>query len=175
VRDLGPIGVLDNWWAFGVLLAVTTLIFGYILPKSKAPVFAEASPATPRRVLDEYFWTWTPDIARQFFFCIGPNGRRAYRRFYWSIDFWFPSLIASLANLSLLLLAFPGTPGLAWLTVLAFAVFRCYRLARSMTAASKLTPRRKAAGGAAAKVRRSDGAGDSAGYQWLPGLTTTPR
>jgi len=86
VADRGAIGVLaallDNWWAFCVLLAASMLIFGYILPKAKAPVFAEASPEIPRKVLDEYFWTWNPEIARQFFFSIGPSGGRAYRRFY---------------------------------------------------------------------------------------------
>lgn len=121
--DDGAIGVLaavlDHWWTLCVLLAVSTLIFAYVLPKAKAPVFAEASPKIPRKVLDEYFWTWTPQIARQFFSSIGPNGRRAYRRFYWSVDFWLPSLISSLANASLLLLAFPRSSGLAWLSVLA--------------------------------------------------------
>lgn len=123
--DRGAIGmlaaILDNWWAFCALLVASMLIFGILLPKAKAPVFAEASPELPRKVLDEYFWTWTPEIARQFFLFIGPNGRRAYRRFYWSIDFWFPSLVASLANLSLLLLAFPRSSDLTWLIFLAFA------------------------------------------------------
>jgi len=125
VADRGVVGVLvailDHWGTFGVLLAMSALMFGYVVPKSKVPVFAEAAPEVPRKVLDEYFWTWTPDGARRFLSGIGPNGRRAYRRFYWSTDFWFPSLIASFANLSLLLLAFSPSSGLAWLSVLAFA------------------------------------------------------
>jgi hypothetical protein len=102
VTDRGVVGViftlLDHWGTFGVLLATSALMFGYIVPKAKAPVFADAAPELPRKVLDEYFWTWTPDVARRFLSGIGPNGRHAYRRFYWSTDFWFPSLIASLAN-----------------------------------------------------------------------------
>jgi hypothetical protein len=113
--------LLDQWGAFGVLLGMSAFMFGYIVPKAKAPVFAEAAPDVPRKVLDEYFWTWTADGARRFLSGIGPSGRRAYRRFYWSTDFWFPSLIASFANLSLLLLAFSPASGLAWLSVLAFA------------------------------------------------------
>ena len=113
--------IFGNWWTFGALFGASAGMFGYVLPRAKAPVFTDASPEIPRKVLDEYFWTWTPDIARRFFVGIGPQGRRAYRRFYWTIDFWFPSLIASLANLSLLLLAFPRASGLAWLGVLAFA------------------------------------------------------
>ncbi len=125
MADRGTIGVLaavlGNWWTFGVLLAASALIFGYILPKAKAPVFACVSSDIPRKVLDEYFWTWNPAIARQFLLGIGPHGRRAYQRFYWAVDFWFPSLIASLANLSLLLLAFSPATGLGWLASLAFA------------------------------------------------------
>jgi hypothetical protein len=113
--------VLENWPAFCVLLATAMLIFGYLLPRAKVPIFWEASPELPRKVLDEYFWTWTPEIARRFLSSIGPNGRRAYRRFYWSMDFWFPTLIASLANLSMLLLAFSREFGLVWLISLAFA------------------------------------------------------
>lgn len=115
------VAILGRWSTFGVLLAMSAVMFGYAVPKAKRPVFADAAPDLPRKVLDEYFWTWTPEVAHRFFIGIGPNGRRAYRIFYWSTDFWFPSLIASFANLSLLLLAFSPASGLAWLGALAFA------------------------------------------------------
>jgi hypothetical protein len=84
VADRGVVGVLvailDHWGTFGVLLAMSALVFGYVVPKSKVPVFAEAAPEVPRKVLDEYFWTWTPDVARRFLSGIGPNGRPRLRR-----------------------------------------------------------------------------------------------
>jgi hypothetical protein len=59
------------------------------------------------KVLDEYFPSWTPQIAEGFFSAIGPEGRAAYRRFYLIMDFWFPGAIASLTTASLMLIAFP--------------------------------------------------------------------
>jgi hypothetical protein len=54
-----------------------------------------------------------------FFAAIGPDGRAAYRRFYWIMDFWFPGAAASLATASLMLIAFPPASGWAWLCFLA--------------------------------------------------------
>ena len=51
------VAVLDHWGTFGALLATSTIMFGYVVPKSKASVFADAAPEVPRKVLDEHFWT----------------------------------------------------------------------------------------------------------------------
>jgi hypothetical protein len=110
---------LGTWQAFGILLVLCCLFFGYLVPKAKAPIFANVSAALPRKVLDEYFPGWTPRSADRFFAAVGPDGRAAYRRFYVTLDFWFPGTIASLATASLLLMAFPPVSGWAWLTVLA--------------------------------------------------------
>jgi hypothetical protein len=94
-------------------------LFGYLVPKAKAPIFANVAAKLPHKVLDEYFPSWTPQIAHSFFAAIGPDGRAAYRRFYWIMDFWFPGATAALATASLMLLAFPPASGWAWLCFIA--------------------------------------------------------
>jgi hypothetical protein len=113
------VDVLATWPAFVVLLLLCVLFFGFLVPKAKQPVFAKAETTLPRKVLDEYFPGWTPAIADRFLAAIGPDGRAAYRRFYLTLDFWFPGTTASLATASLMLLAFPPTSAWAWLCVLA--------------------------------------------------------
>lgn len=110
---------IGSWPAFGLLMLLCVLIFGYIVPKAKAPIFAHAATTLRHKVLDEYFPSWSPQIADDFLAAIGPAGRAAYRRFYWIMDFWFPGTIASLATASLLLIAFPPPSHWAWLCVLA--------------------------------------------------------
>jgi hypothetical protein len=116
---LDGVAWLGTWPAFGVLMLLCFLFFGYLVPKAKAPIFANVATKLPRKVLDEYFPTWTPPIAESFLASIGPDGRSAYRRFYWTMDFWFPGATASLAIASLMLIAFPPTSGWAWLCVIA--------------------------------------------------------
>jgi hypothetical protein len=110
---------LGSWPAFGTLSLLCLLFFGYLVPRSKAPIFARAGATLPRKVLDECFPTWTPQTAVRFLAAIGPDGRAAYRRFYWTMDFWFPGATASLTIASLMLIAFPPVSGWAWLCVLA--------------------------------------------------------
>ena len=110
---------LGNWWTFLGLLSLASLFFGYWIPKSKVKIFLNAPPDLPRKILDEYFWTWTPEVAITFFEKIGPEGRLAYLRYYWQMDFWFPVLTASLANTSLLLIALGPSSNFAWVSVLA--------------------------------------------------------
>jgi len=116
---IGFFAVIGSWPVLGILLVLASLLFGYLVPKAKAPIFANAVTTLPRKVLDEYFPTWTLQIAEEFFATIGPEGRAAYRRFYLIIDFWFPGAIASLATVSLLLIAFPPASGWVWLCVIA--------------------------------------------------------
>ncbi len=113
------IATLGTWPVFGVLLVLCSLLFGYLVPKAKAPIFAKAATTLPRKVLDEYFPSWTAQIADGFYSAIGPEGRDAYRRFYVTMDFWFPGAMASLTTASLMLIAFPPTSGWAWLGVIA--------------------------------------------------------
>lgn len=113
------VSTIGTWPAFGILILLCCLFFGYLVPKAKAPVFANVAPKVPRKVLDEYFLSWTPQVANDFFAAIGPGGRAAYRRFYLTMDFWFPGTIASLALASLMLIAFPPHSGWSWLSVIA--------------------------------------------------------
>jgi hypothetical protein len=108
-----------TWPTFAILALLCFLFFGYVVPTAKAPIFANVVEGVPRKVLDEYFPTWTPQIAESFLTAIGPEGRAAYRRFYLTIDFWFPGATASLAIAALMLIAFPLTSGWAWLSILA--------------------------------------------------------
>ena len=110
---------LGTWPAFGVLILLCFVFFGYLVPKAKAPIFTNVGTKLPDKVLDEYFPTWTPQIAESFLAAIGPDGRAAYRRFYLTMDFWFPGTMASLTIASLMLIAFPPTSGWAWLCVIA--------------------------------------------------------
>lgn|GEM_PF-3414940 len=116
---LGCLTTIGTWPVFGILLLLSSLLFGYLVPKAKAPIIANAATKLPRKVLDEYFPSWTPQIAEGFFSAIGPEGRAAYRRFYLIMDFWFPGAIASLTTASLMLIAFPPTSGWVWLCVIA--------------------------------------------------------
>jgi hypothetical protein len=113
------VAVIGTWPAFGVLILLCLVFFGYLVPKAKAPIFASVETKLPRKVLDEYFPSWTPQIADRFLAAIGADGRAAYRRFYLTMDFWFPGAIASLAIASLMLIAFPPTSGWAWLCLIA--------------------------------------------------------
>jgi hypothetical protein len=110
---------IGTWPVFIILVLLCGLFFGYLVPKAKAPIFANLTGNLPRKVLDEYFPSWTPQIAQSFFATIGPDGRAAYRRFYWIMDFWFPGATASLAIASLMLIAFPPGSGWAWLCFIA--------------------------------------------------------
>jgi hypothetical protein len=109
---------LGTWPAFGSLILLCFLFFGYLVPRAKAAIFADAA-TTPHKVLDEHFPTWTPQIAEGFLAAVGPGGRAAYRRFYLTMDFWFPGAVASLTIASLMLIAFPPASGWAWLCFLA--------------------------------------------------------
>jgi hypothetical protein len=113
------LAAIGTWPAFGLLILLCHLFFGYLVPKAKAPIFVTAETTLPRKVLDEYFPSWTPEIAHRFLATIGPIGRAAYRRFYLTMDFWFPGAMASLAIASLMLIAFPPALGRAWLCVIA--------------------------------------------------------
>jgi hypothetical protein len=113
------VAALGTWPAFGVLFLVCLLFFGYLVPRAKAPIFANVRTKLPHKVLDEYFPSWTPRIADTFLVAIGPDGRAAYRRFYLTMDFWFPGAMASLTIASFMLIAFPPTSGWAWLSVIA--------------------------------------------------------
>jgi hypothetical protein len=112
---------LGNWWAFAGLFLLTGIVFGYVVPRAKAPIFANVSTDLPKRVLDEYMMTWRARDADRFFREIGPAGRDAYRRFYRRTDFWFPGLVISLLYVSFLALAFPPASSFAWVSLLGFA------------------------------------------------------
>ena len=116
---IGFFAVIGSWPVLGILLVLASLLFGYLVPKAKAPIFAKAATTQPQKVLDEYSPSWTPQIAEEFFTAIGPEGRAAYRRFYLTVDFWFPGAIASLTIASLMLIAFPPTSQWGWLCVIA--------------------------------------------------------
>jgi hypothetical protein len=126
------VAAIGTWPAFGVLILLCLLFFGYLVPKAKAPIFANVATKLPHKVLDEYFPSWTPQIADRFFAAIGPDGRAAYRRFYVTMDFWFPGLIASLAIASLMLIAFPPTSDWAWLCLIAVSSW-LFDLAENIT------------------------------------------
>jgi hypothetical protein len=113
------VAAVGSWQALGILILLSLLFFGYLVPKAKAPIFAKVGTKLPHKVLDEYFPSWTPQIAESFLASIGPDGRAAYRRFYLTMDFWFPGATASLAIASLMLIAFPLASGWAWLCVIA--------------------------------------------------------
>jgi hypothetical protein len=113
------VAVIGTWPAFGILILLCLVLFGYLVPKAKAPIFANIGTTLPHKVLDEYFPSWTPQIADNFLAAIGPDGRAAYRRFYLTMDFWFPGAMASLTIASLLLIAFPPASRRAWLCVIA--------------------------------------------------------
>ncbi len=110
---------LGSWPVFGILILLCLLFFGYLVPRAKAPIFARVGNELPHKVLDEYFPSWTPQIAEKFLAAAGPEGRNAYRRFYLAMDFWFPGAIASLTTASLMLIAFPPASGRAWLCLIA--------------------------------------------------------
>jgi len=68
--------VIGSWPVFGILLVLASLLSG-IWFQRQAPIFANAVTTLPRKVLDEYFPSWTPQIAEEFFATIGPEGRAA--------------------------------------------------------------------------------------------------
>ena len=123
---------LGTWPAFGILFLLCALFFGYLVPRAKAPIFAKVGTTLPNKVLDEYFPSWTPQIAQNFLATIGPEGRAAYRRFYLTLDFWFPGTTATLATLSLMLIAFPPSSNWAWLCLIALASW-LFDLAENVT------------------------------------------
>jgi hypothetical protein len=112
---------LGNGWALGSLLVLTAIVFGYLVPRAKAPIFEAVTTDLPRRVLDEYIMTWNAGDAQRFFREIGPGGREAYRVFYRRTDFWFPGLIISLLYVSFLTLAFPPASAFSWVSILGMA------------------------------------------------------
>jgi hypothetical protein len=112
---------LGNGWAFGGLFAMTGLVFGYLVPRAKAPIFSAVTTDLPRRVLDEYIMTWSAGDAQRFYREIGTEGREAYRVFYRRTDFWFPGLIISLLYVSFLALAFPPASAFDWVSILGLA------------------------------------------------------
>jgi hypothetical protein len=116
---MNGISAIGTWPAFGILLLLCSLFFGYLVPKTKAPIFANVPLNIPHKVLDEAFPSWTPKMANEFFAAIGPDGRASYRRFYLTMDFWFPGAIAALTTASLMLIAFPPPSPWAWLCLLA--------------------------------------------------------
>jgi hypothetical protein len=72
------------------LILLCALFFGYLVPKAKTQIFANVTTKLPRKVLEEYFPSWTPQTADEFLAAICPDGRVAYRRFCLIMDFWFP-------------------------------------------------------------------------------------
>jgi hypothetical protein len=93
-------------------------MFGYLAPRAQKPIFAHVTTNLSPKVLDVHLMTWTPEQARRFLEGIGPEGRKAYQKFYLYLDFWFPTLITSLMYCSFLALAFPQGSRLAWLAPL---------------------------------------------------------
>jgi hypothetical protein len=116
---------LGNWRAFGGLFLLTGFVFGYLVPRAKAPIFAAVTTDLPKRVLDEYMMTWRARDAQRFFGEISSQGREAYRTFYRRTDFWFPGLVISLCYVSFLALAFPSGSSLYWIPILGFAGWPC--------------------------------------------------
>lgn len=113
---------LGNWWAFAVVMATTSVVFGHMVPQAKAAIFARAAPSVPRKLLDEYVWTWTPATAERLFRGIGAEGRFACRQFHTTISFWLPVPLTALANASLLLLAFPEAEWVSLLSLVSLAI-----------------------------------------------------
>jgi hypothetical protein len=54
------VGAIGTWPAFLGLMLLCLLFFGYLVPKAKAPIFADVGKTPPHKVLDEYFPSWTP-------------------------------------------------------------------------------------------------------------------
>jgi hypothetical protein len=116
---------LGTCWVFGGLFLLTGFVFGYLVPRAKAPIFAAVATDLPKRVLDEYMMTWRASDAERFFLEIGPEGREAYRVFYRRTDFWVPGLVISLFYVSFLALALPPSSPLSWVPILGFAGWPC--------------------------------------------------
>jgi len=96
-----------KWWICLLFLVLAGICFGYLVPEAQKPIFTHCTDSSVTKVLDEKIMTWTPDYAKHFYNVIGPEGRKAYRLFFLRLDFWFPSLTASLFYISLLSYAFP--------------------------------------------------------------------
>ncbi len=99
--------VFSKWWICLTFLVFSGICFGYLVPNAQKPIFANCSDKKVTKVLDERILTWTADDARQFYEVIGSEGRKAYQMFFLKLDFWFPSMSASLLYISLLSYAFP--------------------------------------------------------------------
>jgi hypothetical protein len=110
--------IFTRWWLALSLLVFAGICFGYLVPKAQKPIFANCTDASVTKVLDERIMTWTPGDAKQFYSVIGPEGRKAYRQFFLQLDFWFPSLSASLFYISLLSYAFPAGSAFSKLNLL---------------------------------------------------------
>lgn len=110
---------LGHWWLVAALFAACAVVFAYVVPRAKAPVF-EGNSATPK-LLDEYLPTWQAATAPVLLDEIGPRGRDALQRFYLRMDLWIPGLTTCLAYAALLSLAFPPGSALSWLNLLAIA------------------------------------------------------
>ena len=99
--------LFTKWWLSLLCLIFASICFGYLVPTAQKPIFANCSDAKVTKVLDERIMTWKADDAEQFYHAVGPEGRHAYQLFFLKLDFWFPSLSASLFYISLLSYAFP--------------------------------------------------------------------
>ncbi len=110
-----------KWWVCLSLLVFSCICFGYLVPKAQKPIFENCNDVRVTKVLDERIMTWSADDAKQFYSAIGSEGRGAYRRFFLELDFWFPSLSASLFYISLLSYAFPLGTKYSKLNLLPFA------------------------------------------------------
>jgi len=109
---------LGHWWLFAGFLAAATGLYGYAVPRAKAPVFTGNTSATPK-LLDEYLPTWPAARAPVLLDEIGPTGRQALQQFYLQMDLWFPGPTICLAYAALLSLSFPPGTTLSWLNLLA--------------------------------------------------------
>lgn len=113
--------LLGRWWLFVLLLGVSIVMFGWIVPHAGAAVTAGRTLAP--RILDEYYPIWTPDDARHFYAAIGPQGRAAYRAYYLHLDFWFPVLVLTLCYISMMSLACPPGSRRAWVNLLPLVMY----------------------------------------------------
>lgn len=146
---------LGNWWVFAVVTAMTSVVFGHMVPQAKAPIFVRAAPTVPRKLLDEYVWTWTPAVAERLFSGIGAEGRFACRQFHSTISFWLPPPLTALTNASLLLLAFPATGSICALSLVLLVLGVAENLAQVALAGSypAMSPRALRLGPAVTRLK----------------------
>lgn len=110
-----------NWPVALITGTLATIMFTWIVPAGVARVTSNRT-LWPR-ILDEYYPTWSADVAPRLLQALGPSGRQAYRDFYLHLDFWFPMLSLSLCYAVLLSLAFPRGSRFDQLTLLALAMY----------------------------------------------------